>query len=526
MAPFFRKMETRRLQNSDIKKIVYVLRDHPTRPAGDEQEKSTEKAIKKLPRRLRSAPLSSHGALCGTHRGLDAHLIGDIWAWIKYELEVAIGRFLYPIIMSNVLSEQDERRARQLEPVVRMFNPDWTLAGSPPPGVLPIDAGDKWAFQKNGCPGCMLARLGSDEDALFALFAGMYGHLRSRAGGQKGVDKIKSKRLRFVRYWMRTYPHGGQKSLGAYDLGVEMKGLRFDAKTFLRQSGQHARYPRGSTDGRPSVATRHCFDEQPGAVMDPSGPDNPKDWTVPNNSKIGPEPPFDPTKQFIIEGWNNKSHPSTPRASVQIQPPRPRTAQHSHQLSTHSIEDDELPPLPVLSRTNLKRRDSVLSSASTHRPPGPASSIYSSPSRLTIATTIASFNNDLTTSSHAHRYDPMESAEERADKYRKLLDQTPINLTDQWGSVKGGKIGKVNVGKGMVEFNGRLLPKPSHASIYSAFGEEGRDGAEFEQVDVSPPPSPVMEGMREENENEEEEDVDDDDGAHVDMTPLALRKQE
>ncbi|KAF1364382.1 hypothetical protein EJ07DRAFT_172381 [Lizonia empirigonia] len=319
MPSLFRKMDTRRLRNSDIKKIVRFLRDSPDTSSQTDREchgKRIKGAIEKLPRRLRSPPLASHGALCGTHKGLDAHLIDDIWVWIKYELEVAIGRFLYPIIVSKVLSESEERRARQLEPVVRMFNPDWTLAESPPPGIRPIDAGDKWVYQDNGCPACLLARLGSDEDALFALFAGMYGHLHLRSNGQRGVEKIKSKRLRFVRYWMRTYPDGGQKTFDAYDLGVKLKALRKEAKASLQRSGQPTRYTRDSLDG-PPVTTRHCLDENPGAVMDISDPYDPEDWTAKASNEPNITPASPPPRP-------RTRHCPLPPASQPPRLPRPR----------------------------------------------------------------------------------------------------------------------------------------------------------------------------------------------------------
>jgi hypothetical protein len=494
MPLFCRKMETRRLHGADMKKLVLVLRNDPhssINPGGSEYDKATEAAIKKLPRRLRSNPLSSHGLLCRTHKGLDAHLIDDVWAWIKFELEVAIGRFLYPIIMSNALSREDEFRVRQLEPVVEIFHPRWTLAESSPPGIPPIHTRNKWAFQQNGCPACMLARIGSDEGALFALFAGMYGHLRSCSGDQKGVGKIKSKRLRFVRYWMRTHVNGEQATLAAYELGMELKALRREVEASLRETGQPTCYTRDSLD-KPSVTTDHCLDEQPELSADISEPYKPKDWIAsnPHHSKMSLTPPLDPTTPIVIEGWNNKPLPETPRASIHIQPPTSHSIKSNHHStqSNHPTEEHTLPTLPILSRANLKRRDSVLSSLGSIHLPRPASSIYSSPSRLTLATSIASYNSP-TTRSHTPRYDPLDTQEERMDKYRKMLNGIPVNRRANRG-----------VGK-------RLLPKPSRGSIYSAFGEDGWEEKEkeFDEVDVTPPPSPGLDGLDEEGEDEVED---------------------
>lgn len=504
--PFFRrKMETRRLHGADMKELVRILRNDPyssIEPGLSEYDKATEAIIKKLPRRLRSYPLSSHGKLCRTHKGLNTHLIEDIWAWIKFELEVAIGRFLYPVIVSDVMSEEDEIRVRQLEPVVEIFNPHWTLDESAPPGNPPIDAGKKWAFQQNGCPACILARIGSDEDALFALFVGMYGHLRGRSDGQ-GVDKIKSKRLRFVRYWMRTHTNGEKATFAAYDLGMELKALRGEAKATLRKSGQPNRFTRDSID-EPVVTTHNYLDGQAGIALDVSEPYNSKDWTDSDheNSKIGLTPPQDPTTPVVVNGRNDKPLPKTPRASIHIQPLTPSSSK-SHRKSMHStrsMEEDTLPPLPNLSRPNLKRRDSVFSSSSSLRPPRPASSVYSSPSfggsRLTLATSVASYNNPSSTHrSCAPRYDPFDTSEDRMAKYRKMLKGTPVHQ----GANR------------VVEVQEKtLFPKPSRGSLYSAFGEEGWEEKEkeFETVDVTPPPSPVLEGVDEEGEEYYEEDDD------------------
>lgn len=390
MPSLFRKTDTRCLRNSDIKRIVRILRDSPDASSQTVRErhgKRIEDAIAKLPRRLRSSPLASHHALCETHKGLDAHLIEDIWAWIKYELEVAIGRFLYPIIVSKVLSEPEERRARQLEPVVRMFNPVWTLAESPPPGIPPIDAGDTWVYQDNGCPACLLARLGSNEDALSALFAGMYGHLHLRSSGQRGVEKIKSKRLRFVRYWMRTYPDGEQKTFDAYNLGVKLKALRKEAKTSLRRSGQPTRYTRDSLDV-PPVTARHCLDENPGATMDMSDLYDPEDWTAnaSHESEIIPIPPLNPPSPSPREHRTSNRCPSRPDSSITISP---------------ATEPDI-----VLSHPSPTRHDSLV--------------LGSSISCLTLATSIASYNA-AAPSSRGMRFDPMASLGEREDVYRGLL---------------------------------------------------------------------------------------------------------
>lgn len=464
------------MKGADIKQLVLVLRNDPRSPLGPgdlQSEKATVHAIKQLPRRLRSTILSSHGSLCHAHKGLDANLINDVWAWIKFELEVGVGRFLYPMIMSTgTLSEDEELRVRQLEPVVEMFLPEWTLPQSAPPGKQPINAGAKWAYQRNGCPACMLSRIGSDTDVLFALFVGMYGHLRARSGGHKGVENVRSKRMRFVRYWMRTHAKGDQLAREAYEFGVKLKAMRHDAKASLRQNGQSTRFRRDDS-------SNDCM----------------------HDPKIGPEPPLDTNAHIAIDGWDTSSESTEgcdtssddsnssldlARSSLQTRPSTlsssiPPSSRHS----THTFNDDNLAPLPTFTHAALNHHNSVLrtSISSSHCRPHRTSSIY------TTASSIASYNNPSPTFTHTRGFDPLETPEERVEKNRKLLAPLPFH---------GNYVGDdAKPGKATVAFGGRLLPKPSRTSMYSAFGEDGRRGEEFDIVDITPPPSPVQEEFRE-----------------------------
>ncbi|KAH6644506.1 hypothetical protein C7974DRAFT_371620 [Boeremia exigua] len=378
--------------------------------------------------------------------------------------------------MSGILSEADEYRVRQLEPVVEMFFPEWTLAGSAPPGKPPIDTGAKWAYQKNGCPACMLARLGSDENALFALFAGMYGHLRSRSGGQKGADKVKSKGLRFVRYWMRKHANGDQAVQEAYDLGVELKMLRHDAKVSLRESKQSTRYTRDSLY-EPPVTARHCLDDQPDIAVDLSTPFSPKNWMQDDKPIISEDSPRNSRPPSFTDAWNHE-HPSDPSASIQPCTPRSTTqsttdsaTRSANSTHLHPVAQDTLTPLPRAP----SRHDSMLS------PPRPPSSIYTSASR---PTSIASFNAP-TRNPKQRGHDPLETVEERVDRYRQLIAQ---EHSERGASCAGAP-------------HGRLLPQPSRGSMYGAFGVAGREGEEFEGVDDTPPPSPVVEDCEEEEED-------------------------
>ena len=550
MPKLFGKMETRRLHNPDMRQLVQVLRTDPrsTVGPGDERfEKATQALIKKLSRRLRSSVMSWHGSLCRSHKGLDFYLINDVWSWIKYELEVTIGRFLYPIIMSDALPNLHEDMVRQLEPVVRMFTTDWTLVGSAPPGKHPVDKGNKWAYQENKCPACMLTRLGSDIEVLYALFACMYGRLQSRSGGhgQNGVKSIRSKRLRFIRYWMKTHPEGEQAAEAAYNFGVQFKAVRRDAKYALR---------------RPKQSTHETQEDSHVAAFDFSEPFNPDNRTVnfTHDPKIGPVPPPNPATPTVIEGWDllNITHADIYQAKNNVQPPAPRSQPPSPCVQPLTPRMS-IPPMPFTTPTPPQtpaphRRDSIFSTTSTSRP-RPASSIYSiqtpfqnpsvttlrlprpssyayslnDPNRSCLTVTSSSIlsYNDPIQPSMPRGFDPLESTDEWMDKWTApknstLRDYTfntpqddrrntymekyrvPPSLNTK-ANRREAVLLEGDFRNGIVQYEGQVLPKPSRCSMYSALGEEGNNGEEFEIVDQTPPPSPVAETFEEEEKQQE-----------------------
>ncbi|KAL6705618.1 hypothetical protein ACN47E_006565 [Coniothyrium glycines] len=325
-------METRRLTNSDMKKLVQVFRNHPHNASVKQEAKyckHTKEAIHNLPRRLRSSQSSmSVTNLCSTHKSLDAHLTNDIWAWLRHEFDGAIGKFLYPIVMSGRLAATQELQARQLEPVLQMWHSDFKLEASAPIGHDPIDCSDQWTYQRDQCPGCMLARVGSDDKVLLALFAGMVGHFSTRnlttADTLRtivGWDKPRSKRIRFVRYWIQATKHADALLSEAGELGVVLKQLRRewkieqrrmrDAHNALRACPGLDADIQGSTPAStfrdnpfsdqppPTVASDRSASARqsqsraaPMGRMDLSDPYQYKDWSCPPryDTKLGPVP--------------------------------------------------------------------------------------------------------------------------------------------------------------------------------------------------------------------------------------------
>jgi hypothetical protein len=295
-----KKMETRRLHNTDMKKLVNVLRG--VSPA-------IKPAIKALPYRLRHSPLSIFGTLCPLHKGLNHHLIIDIQSWVTHEFDGAIGRYIYPVIMGGKLTPAQQSQIRHLEPVLRMWRAEFKTESSAPPGRAPIQAGEKWDYQCDRCSACVLARIGADEDVLHALYAGMIARFHTSklvSGKDLGVATLnhpKSKRVRFVRYWIKACRRGDALLCEAADLGLVIKKLHREWKDARRTKGAsiyNGRVSLGGTtvgdewkedDGidtaNPRSITMNPFrDSTPSTqIVSPTS-----DWSRRSNSKLGPRP--------------------------------------------------------------------------------------------------------------------------------------------------------------------------------------------------------------------------------------------
>ncbi|KAF2026766.1 hypothetical protein EK21DRAFT_73509, partial [Setomelanomma holmii] len=231
-------MDTSRLHNSDMKKLVRILRGLPPSQLFRHEAyvKELHEAIKDLPRNLRQSSLSSWSTLCNIHKGLDSNLLEDIWSWVMYEFERGVGRLIYPLLMGQMLTFAEEMKIRQLEPVFQMWRTDFKPESSAPPGRIPIlKGGDIWAHQKDDCAACLLARIGSDEDVLLALFAGMVGRFPTHKTTGRRTDAAelrvahlespKSKRIRLLRYWLKSSRGSDTLFYEAAELGIKLKNL-------------------------------------------------------------------------------------------------------------------------------------------------------------------------------------------------------------------------------------------------------------------------------------------------------------
>ncbi|KAF2678026.1 hypothetical protein K458DRAFT_395324 [Lentithecium fluviatile CBS 122367] len=265
------------LKRTDMKQLAAILSGVPYPPtpsATKTYTKTVTTLIKALPYHLTPSSLlpffptpsnptdkSLPHPLCALHKGLNPALISSMWVWIRHELDDAIGPFLYPILMSGQLSKPQEWSMRQLEPVLRMYRPDYTQAGATPAGFQAVPC-HKWGFQGHvACAACLLARVGSDRVVLVALLAGIVGRSRGRCIGRR--EKLRSKRLGMLKYWMRRHEaEDGDELFGeAWALGEVLKRVRRVCRKEGRNAassaldGQIPRDPAsGPTDSAPRAA--------------------------------------------------------------------------------------------------------------------------------------------------------------------------------------------------------------------------------------------------------------------------------
>jgi hypothetical protein len=454
-----RKLETRTLSTSDMKKIVRVLQGVPSglfrKDDEDAYVKQAKETIKALPSQLRAATLSFHKSnLCHIHKGLDNYLINEIFAWIKHEFEGAIGKYIYPIIMSEILSPYEETLIRRLEPVSEMWRRDFDLALTPPPKRTPINAGAKWHFQGNQCPACMLARMGSDMDILGALFTGMVARSPTTQRSLFRPEEIRQKRLRFVNYWMKSHPCGEKEVPDKYQFGVYLKTLRTQAKKLIGDRDKKFFYSRHSILSPVSTVRNPSTD----AFSSRGSRDR-----YPEERSTSQQSGRHPNTSSPRNG--SSSAASRPAAGLQRVPRAQRSGAGGDRSVSRFHEHLDTP------------------TASPHPAP---SSVYSTASRLSSNTTIASY--DRAPPSVSDEYTPARPSP--LDRY---LNSRPVPAPSSpagataWAVEASTLLAQVPAGRAHVED----LPMPRPQSMYGSFCDATFDGTEFDYADDSPPASPV-----------------------------------
>jgi hypothetical protein len=490
-------LATSQLHNTELKKLVYVLRGVPTAASAslDVYRHVVKDQVKALPRRLQQSVLSRSTNLCPTHRGLHHQLITEMWSWVQHEFNDGIGKHIFPVIMGRRLSAEQEHQIRQLEPVLQMWRTDFRPETSAPPGRNPISGNSKWSYQIDQCPACMLARIGSDKKVLFALYAGMIGRfpkhklssvrLSLEELNVRTLDNPKSKRVHFVRYWLKASTEGDTSLFEATNLGIVLKKLHKEWKRdhdSNRRSIYGVQHNLGGSlvQDLPAnpVYDNHNVDRrragQPNKAIDLTPQDDSRyspefctDFSMGESHqytnslyphhvdpKIGPQPRSDrlnPHSPLEPLGFKTSNH----RAGVSTRSSKPHLASESDSDFTVYPEDSISQPASLRIKTahRIKRRDYV------------APVLPFIPRRLDAQPSAANLLNSTKAS------DPSPSASHIHTVFSRSTDRTSLASTTT-----------------IMSYNGEEhdFPVPQRQSMYFGYGYEIRDP--FEDADeVSEP---------------------------------------
>ncbi|KAL1800571.1 hypothetical protein ACET3X_000913 [Alternaria dauci] len=359
-----------------------------------------------------------------------------------------------------------------------------------------------------------------------------------------GWDSIKSKRLRFMRYWVQK-TMGYPELLRASDLGIELKRLRVQWKQEQhRQLHSHSRKrtqktsnptsgPRSSNAiegvqrppvGRSAASSASLQRSEQRAtpeLFDPKLGPNPRPPDVKSQSPLKAlgfrlEMPSMRRRTYTIPEDQQDIHPALREQPPSIlvraptdaseQPKRPSSSVESFQTLRPEDSMSVVNPCPALippslnfNRRPLQTSQSMKNDLSSAAVINPAPSTISRASAKTHAPsaatthTIASYYGGP--SARADYVDPLdnpiynhiETQEERLEKYRRLLDTHPDS--DPFAEYEDDAV---------------TLPTPKRQSIYSAFGDDAFDDGRFDTIDEELAADEIENWEKEEPDEEDE----------------------
>ncbi|KAF2874096.1 hypothetical protein BDV95DRAFT_592226 [Massariosphaeria phaeospora] len=510
------------LQKHDMKALVRILSNWPARATAKDMDKywsDTTSKITNLSSQFRSSThhhllvakykdkhpssaSSTANPLCAHHAGLNPDLINSIWTTLHHDLDTNLGPFLYPIILHNFLLPTQEQRIRQLEPLLQMWHRGFTLAGSTPPGRDPIITPGttdrhgvftpKWTYQTDQCAACMLARIGSDRDVLFAIFAAMVGRYKRRSIGPRG--DIRSKRVRLLRCWIKLFD-GGERIAGeAWDVGEEMKRVRKAWKVHRRQGRGQERGFYGNVIGSETPVSR------PSTADESTGLFPPVSTPLSENAFVSPgAAPRSIGAPSVHSSWGvHYDMPNPPSPTPTPTPELPPRLMPTSTLPRSSSLYSRTTAQPPLTRSSsLYSRTTQFLPVSRSPPPtlhpGPATTTYTSLVKNPFAPSIRSQHGSI------HQ---ANSSASRPSSLAWTLESSQSDTTSVTrGSLMPPSLRTSNTEREEARERSLAvpaqaqLPAPGVASIYRAFDEEKEDWDEIDDDDdaesVSRTPIPV-----------------------------------
>lgn len=337
------------------------------------------------------------GELCPQlHGRLSARLCQSVFEWVRHEFETGIPMMLAPLWYHDMLSAAQEQRLRCLEPVVQMWKEGFDPVAEAVPGREPrrVLIGpwtrsrvSKWGRQEDGCFACMLARIGGDENACFALLTGMVARMKSER-----IKDGKSGRVQWVEAWLKGFQGSERLIQEAWALGNEIKEMSRKIRGQIH---------RGEILD-PSVnlaGTRYSKVERPHAV-DASEPWDPHAGLGPRTSPKfpgSPKPGSGSPTTDSSDSWNSLPQQVDDRpplwsvgASSSRTGSNPSQNPYSLSISTVNVQpanparsrDWDSKTANTTSRSNLNASKVSLAASSIYSQPTNAASTYTNPSSL------------------------------------------------------------------------------------------------------------------------------------------------
>ncbi|KAJ5646330.1 hypothetical protein N7490_002702 [Penicillium lividum] len=231
--------------------LIEVLHVCTTTPSQREQ---VQQLIKDLPKRLHRQRISlsslsiKPSRLCDLHRPMNADVLRDILSLVQREVTQCLQPFdRHPEVVRATETYILNR--------LRALGGMWT---KPVPGS-PVASG-AWAYQINGCAGCMLTRVATQARSLLLLRVALQS--RTRTGRNHRPRRL----MMFVDECINRFGHEDAETILAIssNLAYRMKATR---KTCSRAHGKHSNRKRSdqakersTEDSSEPLQTILCYD--------------------------------------------------------------------------------------------------------------------------------------------------------------------------------------------------------------------------------------------------------------------------
>ncbi|KAI4731658.1 hypothetical protein E4T49_00418 [Aureobasidium sp. EXF-10728] len=190
----------------------------------------TNQRIALLGPKLRSAtslpsflPWPTNHKLCSLHRRLNARPLEDIFAALRYEIEVRRQKVWQHVALAGALSASQTEQLALMDELQSLW-----LSSSEFMKRFNRLPSPRYARQADGCVACILARMGENVETAMALGALLLGSMRR--------SDMLSTRVCWCREWVRYTVDGDVDCVDAALIEMEKMGTKFrEARKWARQ---------------------------------------------------------------------------------------------------------------------------------------------------------------------------------------------------------------------------------------------------------------------------------------------------